>query len=138
MKKNKDLKHTLHQLALEAQTRAYAPYSCHKIGAALITTKGYLASGCNIENASYGGTVCAERVVIWKAISELGSIKIKEICVTSDSQKPWPPCGICRQVLAEFSDDKTLIHIGNKKGVVKTFKFKDILPEAFKPTFLKK
>lgn len=138
MKKMKSMKNALHELAVEARERAHAPYSQHQIGAALVTTDGGITSGCNIENASYGGTVCAERVAIWKAVSELGNLKIKEICVVSDAYKPWPPCGMCRQVIAEFAGPDTLVHVGNLKEIKQTYKFKDLLPEAFTPGFLKK
>lgn len=83
---------------------SYSPYSHKKIGASILLSNGQLYSGCNIENASYGGTVCAERVAIWKAFSENSSdVKITEVCVASDEQTPWPPCGFCLQVLSEFA-----------------------------------
>lgn len=127
----------LHSLAKSALKNAYAPYSGYQVGAALITSQGSIATGCNVENASYGGTVCAERVAIWKAISEYGPIKIKEICVVSNSKQPWPPCGMCLQVMAEFATEKTLVHIGNHKKIGKTYLFKELFPMAFSPTYLK-
>ncbi len=91
-------------------------------------------SGCNIENASYGGTVCAERVAIWKAYSENSSEnKIKEIFIASEAENPWPPCGMCRQVLAEFATPETKVTIVNLSGQAKEFKFKDLFPEGFGP-----
>lgn len=122
--------------ACVAQKRAHAPYSHAFIGAAVLMEDGSIFNGCNIENASYGGTVCAERVAIFKAISE-GSVKmIKEILVVSDAEKPWPPCGFCRQVIAEFANEKTQIHTANLQGKIKTFSFTEIFPEAFTPEHL--
>ncbi|MGZ3791790.1 MAG: cytidine deaminase [Bdellovibrio sp.] len=126
----------LFQAACVAQKRAHAPYSGAFIGAAVLMNDGSVHSGCNVENASYGGTVCAERVAIFKAVSE-GSVKqIKEILVVSDAESPWPPCGFCRQVIAEFANEKTLIHAANLQGKIKSFKFPEIFPEAFTPSYL--
>ncbi len=129
-------------LILEAQSAlkfSYSPYSNKKIGASLQLTNGKVYSGCNIENASYGGTVCAERVAIWKAFSEnTSSEKISEIVVASHEKEPWPPCGFCRQVMAEFSTPETIVRLVNLDQTEKTFKFKDLFPEAFKPEHLKK
>ena len=131
MKKNK-----LHEAAVAVRLFSHSPYSKHKIGAAVLLTNGKIYSGTNIENASYGGTVCAERVAIWKAVSENKNTKISEICVVSDSATPWPPCGFCRQVLAEFAGPDAIIHVGNLEKINKSFKLKDLLPEAFGPAFL--
>jgi len=87
-------------------------------------------SGCNIENASYGGTVCAERVAILKARSE-GPIEIKELLCITESNPPWPPCGMCLQVITEFAKPNALIHIANNEGVVNTLTLEDLLPKAF-------
>jgi cytidine deaminase len=136
----KDRKQDIYKMALQARQQAYAPYSKYRIGAAVLTFDGKIFSGCNIENASYGGTVCAERVAIWKAVSELGfsrKTKIKEICVVSDSKKPWPPCGFCRQVMAEFCEAKTKIHIANLEGIHETYQFSELLPLAFTQDTLK-
>lgn len=125
--------------ALQARLFSYSPYSQKKIGASLILTNGQVYSGCNIENASYGGTVCAERVAIWKAYSENSSQeKIKEIVVSSDAESPWPPCGFCRQVIAEFATPDTTIRLVNLEHKEIVYKFKDLFPEAFKPEHLKK
>ena len=109
----------LSEMAVNAMNFSYSPYSEKKIGAALLLSNGKTYSGCNVENASYGGTVCAERVAIWKAVSENKDIKITEVVVASDSEKPWPPCGFCRQVMAEFAGPDTLvtlINLQNKSG----------------------
>jgi cytidine deaminase len=137
----KDRKQDIFLMALQARKHAHAPYSQFHIGAAVLTFDGKIFSGCNIENASYGGTVCAERVAIWKAVSDLGfsrKTKIKEICVVSDSKKPWPPCGMCRQVMAEFCEPKTKVHLANTEGIKETYQFAELLPLAFSGDLLKK
>lgn len=123
--------------ALDAQKNSYAPYSKKHIGASVLMDNGKIYNGCNVENASYGGTVCAERIAIFKAISE-GAKKIKEVLVVSSEENPWPPCGFCRQVIAEFADEKTLIHLTNPQGHSRTLKFGELFPEAFGPAHLKK
>lgn len=131
-----DLQKRLFESACITQKRAHAPYSNAHIGAAVLMNDGRVFNGCNIENASYGGTVCAERVAIFKAIAEGGDKLIKEILVVSDTESPWPPCGFCRQVIAEFANEKTLVHITNLQGKIKSFNFTDLFPEAFTPTHL--
>lgn len=126
----------LFDAACVAQKRAHAPYSHAFIGAAVLMDDGRIFNGCNVENASYGGTVCAERVAIFKAVSEGPAKLIKEILVVSDADKPWPPCGFCRQVIAEFANEKTQIHTANLQGKIKTFAFLEIFPEAFTPEHL--
>lgn len=127
----------LNEEAKKALQFSYSPYSTKKIGSSLILTNGQIYSGCNIENASYGGTVCAERVAIWKAFSEnLATEKIKELVVVSDATDPWPPCGFCRQIIAEFGTEETVIRMINFSNKEKIYKFKDLLPEAFKPEYL--
>ena len=124
---------SLRDKALDASTRAYSPYSTAKVGAAIETTDGKVYQGCNIENASYGGTVCAERVAIWKAVSD-GHMKLKRIYVyTKDG---WPPCGMCLQVISEFADPSLEITLGNEAEVETTKKFKEFLPHAFTPDHL--
>lgn len=127
------------KMAREAMAFSHSPYSQKKIGASLRLSNGKTYSGCNIENASYGGTVCAERVAIWKAFSEnLVDQKIMEMVVASNEDSPWPPCGFCRQVLAEFCTPMTKIKLINLKSVEVNYIFKDLFPEAFKPEHLKK
>lgn len=122
--------------ALDGQKNSYAPYSGKHIGAAVLMDNGKIYSGCNVENASYGGTICAERTAIVKAISD-GAKKIKEVMVVSSEQNPWPPCGFCRQVIAEFASPDTMIHLANPQGQSRTLKFVDLFPEAFGPAHLK-
>jgi cytidine deaminase len=116
--------------ALEASKKAHSPYSKAHVGSAVETTNGKVYFGCNIENASFGGTVCAERVAIWKAVSE-GHKKMKRIYVyTNDG---WPPCGMCLQVMSEFADGNLEIIIGDKNGKETTKKLKELLTCAFTP-----
>ncbi|MEK2688266.1 cytidine deaminase [Bdellovibrio sp. GT3] len=131
-----DMQKKLYDAACVAQKRAHAPYSGAHIGAAVLMADGQIFNGCNVENASYGGTVCAERVALWKAVSEGASKSVKEVMVISDADKPWPPCGFCRQVIAEFGSEETVIYTANLSGKMKTFKFGDIFPEAFTPKHL--
>ena len=121
--------------AAEVRENAYAPFSNFRVGAALVTEDGEIFTGCNVESASYGLTVCAERVAIWKAISE-GKHKIKHIAVVADTEELTPPCGVCRQIIWEFGGDIPVI-MANLKGKVETMQMKDLLPRAFDTKFLK-
>jgi cytidine deaminase len=133
----------LHRQAVLAREHSHSPYSQAKVGASILLENGEVFSGCNIENASFGGTVCAERVALWKAVSEKGLLeiqrhKITDIMVVTDSEEPWPPCGFCRQVMAEFCGPETQIHTANLKESKKTYRLKDLFPESFTPRHLKK
>jgi cytidine deaminase len=128
----------LHAQAVATRNHSHSPYSNHKVGAAIQLTSGEIFSGCNVENASYGGTVCAERVAIWKAVSEKGALQISDIVVVTDQKQAWPPCGFCRQVIAEFASPQTLIHIGDLKGIQRSLKFSELFPDGFTPTHLHK
>ena len=121
--------------ATAVRENAYAPFSEFKVGAALETDDGEIISGCNVESASYGLTVCAERVAIWKAIS-LGKRKITKIAVVADTEELTPPCGACRQIIWEFGGDIPVI-FANLHGKVETVQMKDLLPRAFDTKFLK-
>ncbi|CCQ97376.1 Cytidine deaminase [[Clostridium] ultunense Esp] len=116
--------------ALEAQEKAYVPYSNFKVGAALLTEDGELYTGCNIEIASYSPTLCAERTAIFKAVSE-GHKKIKIIAVVGDSDFTYP-CGVCRQVIREFGKDATII-VANSEEDYREYKLDDLLPHSFGP-----
>ncbi len=124
------MSHDLRDQALDASTRSHSPYSKAKVGAALETTDGKIYQGCNIENASFGGTVCAERVAIWKAVSE-GHKEVKRIYVYT--QDGWPPCGMCLQVMTEFADGNLEVTFGDKNGKETTKKLKELLTCAFTP-----
>lgn len=115
--------------ALEAKEYAYVPYSKFKVGAAVLTKSGKIFTGCNIECASYGGTNCAERTALFKAISE-GEREIKAIAVVSDNEGDTFPCGICRQVILEFGRDIQII-VGKPHQEVKIFSIQELLPNSF-------
>lgn len=127
----------LFTLAAKARANAYAPYSKFQVGAALVDTNGQVFTGCNFENASYGGTICAERNAIGAMINA-GGRKFTDIVVVTDVEKGCPPCGFCRQVLAEFvvDPDKAMVHVANNKGIVKSYKISELLPHAFDSTYL--
>ena len=118
--------------ALRAIEKAYVPYSKFRVGAALLTKSGNIYTGCNVEIASFGATNCAERTAIWKAVSEEGKIDIEKIAIVSDDEDYIYPCGICRQVMAEFADDDMELICTKKNGEYKTIRFGDILPNAFR------
>lgn len=118
------------EIALRARERAYAKYSGFRVGAALLTKSGRVFTGVNVENASYGLTVCAERVAVFKAISE-GEREFVAIAIASDSSEKTVPCGACRQVLYEFSEDMDVI-MANRNGDYETVKLRDLLPKGFK------
>lgn len=114
--------------AIKARENAYSPYSHFAVGAALLCEDGTLFEGCNIENASYGLTNCAERTAIFKAVSE-GHIKFKALAVVADTEGPCAPCGACRQVMAEFKIP--LIIMGNLMGNIKIVTIEELLPFSF-------
>lgn len=95
------MKEKLLEEAIQIRSRAYVPYSQFPVGAALLTSSGKIYTGCNIENAAYPSTCCAERVAIFKAISD-GETEFEEMAVAADTKRPVPPCGTCRQVMSEF------------------------------------
>ena len=121
--------------AKAVRENAYAPFSEFRVGAALETDDGEVITGCNVESASYGLTVCAERVAIWKAISQ-GKRKIKHIAVVADTEELTPPCGVCRQIIWEFGGDIPVI-LSNLKGKTEIVQMKELLPRAFDTKFLK-
>lgn len=114
--------------AIKARENAYSPYSHFAVGAALLCEDGTLYEGCNIENASYGLTNCAERTAIFKAVSE-GHIKFKALAVVADTEGPCAPCGACRQVMAEFKIP--LIIMGNLMENIKIVTIEELLPFSF-------
>jgi len=116
------------RLALEARERAYAPYSEHAVGCAVLTPGGEVFVGCNVENASYGLTVCAERVALFAAITA-GERQVAALAVASGPGAAM--CGACRQVLAEFADAGTRIYLADAEGSYRERGLADLLPEAF-------
>jgi cytidine deaminase len=117
--------------ARKVMKHAHAPYSNFRVGAAFLTTKGELFVGCNVENASYGLTNCAERTAIFSAVAELGpKIEIRSIAVVNDQGVPCSPCGACRQVIYEFGPDATVLFQGKKAW--KKSHITELLPEGFR------
>ncbi len=121
--------------AKKVREKAFAPFSNFRVGAAVKTKSGKIFTGCNIESASYGLTVCAERVAIWKAVSE-GETKFTNIAVVADTEELTPPCGACRQIIWEFCGDVP-VTFANLKGNIETVQMKELLPRAFDTKFLK-
>lgn len=119
--------------ALAARENAYAPYSKFKVGAAVETADGHIFTGCNVENASYGLTCCAERNAVFAAIGS-GARSFKDLCVVADTEEPVAPCGACRQVLAEFPFEKIIL--ANCKGLTKVMTVAELLPYGFGPEAL--
>jgi cytidine deaminase len=120
--------------ARSARENAHAPYSNFRVGAALRAKSGQIYTGCNVENSTYGLTVCAERVAIFKAISE-GERGFDAIAVVTDTEQLTPPCGACRQIIWEFCGDVPVI-LGNLKGNTETHKMSSLLPRPFDSSFL--
>jgi cytidine deaminase len=122
--------------ARTVRLHAHAPYSGFKVGAALETPDGIIITGCNVENATYGLTICAERVAVVKAISE-GHRKFTRIAIVADTDAPTPPCGACRQILWEFGGDLEII-LANLKEVKATHRLAALLPLPFDGRLLAK
>lgn len=120
--------------ALTVRENAHAPFSRFKVGAALEDDTGRIHTGCNVENATYGLTLCAERVAVFKAISE-GARKFNRIAIAADTEVPAPPCGACRQILWEFCGDIEIILL-NLTGKTETLRLAEIFPRPFDASFL--
>jgi cytidine deaminase len=120
--------------ARQAQSQAYAPYSNFRVGAALEAVDGRVFLGCNVENASYGLTICAERAALFAAIHG-GARQFRRAVVVSDVDPPAAPCGACRQVLAEFGRDLRVEAVGSQRTV--SWRLSDLLPAAFGPEQLR-
>jgi cytidine deaminase len=125
---------TLYEYALKAREMAHAPYSKFLVGAAIEYEDGRIFTGCNIENASYGLTLCAERVAVFKAVSE-GARKAVHVVVVADTQSLTPPCGACRQILWEFCGDADLT-MSNLQGKQERVSMREIFPRPFDDSFL--
>jgi len=120
--------------ALGVRANAHAPFSEFKVGAALEGDDGQIYTGCNVENATYGLSVCAERVAVLKAVSE-GARKFRRIAVVADTDALTPPCGACRQILWEFCGDIEVI-LANLPGKTESLRLKDLFPRPFDASFL--
>jgi len=126
---------SLVETATAARLQSVAPFSNFLVGAALRTKAGKVYTGCNIESASYGLTVCAERVAIWKALSE-GERDFTDLVVVADTESLTPPCGTCRQIIWEFAKHAQIV-LANLQGQREVVSIKDLLPRAFDVRFLK-
>lgn len=124
------------QIARKARDRAYAPFSRFKVGAAIVAQDGRVFTGCNIENATYGLTICAERVAIFKAVSE-GANRFQQIAVVAAAKQLTPPCGACRQIIWEFCGDIPVV-LSNLEGKTEQFQMSKLFPRPFDQSFLKK
>lgn len=122
------------QAALEARGRAHAPFSHFLVGAAIEAADGRIYGGCNVENSSYGLTMCAERTAIFRAVAE-GAKRFTRIAVVADTPQLTPPCGACRQVLWDLCGDLEVV-LFNLAGASETFRLSDLLPRAFDATYL--
>ena len=120
--------------ALAARENAHAPYSHFRVGAALEDSTGRVYTGCNVENATYGLTICAERVAVFKAMSE-GARNFRRIAIAADTDALTPPCGACRQILWEFCGDVEILLV-NLHGKTEIIQLKELLPRAFDASFL--
>jgi cytidine deaminase len=118
------------EAAQKVKENAYAPYSHFYVGAALLTDTGKVYTGCNVENTSYGLTICAERNAIFRMISA-GERRIAEILVIGDTEEFLPPCGACRQVITEFSTSDTIVYLCNKHGQWKKATMSELMPYTF-------
>lgn len=123
------------ELAKQVRELAYAPYSKFKVGAVVESRDGRIFTGCNVENSSYGLTMCAERNALGKAIAE-GARDFVRIAVIADAHAPVPPCGACRQVISELCGRQTEIIMVNLNGTIETHTIDELLPEAFDRSFL--
>lgn len=125
-----------YQDAVKTRKAAHAPYSGFFVGAGVVARGGKVFTGCNVENCSYGGAICAERTAIVKAVSE-GAREFTDIVVVTDAAEPAFPCGFCRQVMAEFFEPATRIWIANLRGIKSMHTFGELLPMPFGPQQLR-
>ncbi|KAI8926848.1 cytidine deaminase-like protein [Entophlyctis helioformis] len=116
----------------QAKEASYSPYSKFRVGAALLAKSGNVWLGCNVENASYGGCICAERTAFVKAVSE-GDRRFHAIAITSDTPKPISPCGMCRQFMVEFGKDLLVLQFSADLAQVSSNRLRDLLPDSFGP-----
>ena len=120
--------------ALAAREHAFAPFSKFRVGAAIEDAAGRIHTGCNVENATYGLSVCAERVAVFKAVSE-GVRQFRRVAVAADTEMLTPPCGACRQILWEFCGDVEIALI-NPRGKTETHRMRDLFPKPFEASYL--
>lgn len=121
-----------HQLAAAARKNAHVPYSHFPVGAAAkLRGSQEITTGCNIENASFGATVCAERNAIFQAVAKHGKVRFEFIVVVTDEDPPAVPCALCLQVMAEFCDPQTEVHLATPETIKRTLRFEELLPHPF-------
>jgi cytidine deaminase len=120
--------------ALAARANAFAPFSKFQVGAAVEDVDGRVFTGCNVENATYGLTICAERVAVFKAISE-GARRFRRVAVAADTDTLTPPCGACRQILWEFCGDVEVV-LANPRGKVESLRLGELFPRPFDASFI--
>ena len=120
--------------ALAVRANAFAPFSKFQVGAAVEDCDGRIHTGCNVENATYGLTICAERVAVFKAISE-GVRSFRRLVVAADTDVLTPPCGACRQILWEFCGDVEIVLV-NPRGKTESYRLKELFPKPFDVSFL--
>ncbi|MGM0432022.1 MAG: cytidine deaminase [Spirochaetota bacterium] len=128
---NGDKLYKAFQSAADVRTRAYTPYSEFKVGAALVDSQGHVYTGCNVENASYGATICAERSAVLSAIANGNASGFTDLVVVTDANPPAVPCALCLQVLAEFCAPELKVHLGDLSGIRKVYTLKELLPHPF-------
>ncbi len=126
----------MREAAIAVSDNAYSPYSGAKVGCSIITTSGDMFVGCNVENCSYGATVCAERNAIFSAVATRGEMRLSIIYVYSEHG--WTPCGMCLQVISEFALEDTQVIVGNRQGKEIVYSVKDLFPKSFTPVDLSK
>ncbi|MEK6554268.1 MAG: cytidine deaminase [Bdellovibrionota bacterium] len=131
-----DLEKKMFESAMIVQKNSYSPYSQYKVAASVLFNSGKIFAGINVENASYGATNCAERSAIFAAVSA-GERKIDAVLVLTNEKVPWAPCGLCRQVIAEFANPNAIILLANQKGIQKKLLFSDVFPNSFDKKDLK-
>jgi cytidine deaminase len=123
------------EMASQARQFSYSPYSKFRVGAAVECSDGRVFTGCNVENSSYGLTMCAERVALGKAVSE-GATEVTRIAVIADAEAPVPPCGACRQVIHELCGENVRIIMSDQNGKIEVHTISQLLPAAFDGSFL--
>jgi homotetrameric cytidine deaminase len=131
----KELLEKAHKAACAARNHSYSPYSRFRVGAALVLAGGEIVAGCNVENASYGGTICAERTAFSAAVAQFGKIQPSALVLVTEPQAV--PCGLCLQVLAEFCSPDFPIYLGTPKALGPKVQLQDLLPRPFGPQSLK-
>ena len=131
-----DMTDPLLEAALAVRENAFAAYSHFKVGAAIVDSTGRIHTGCNVENATYGLTVCAERVAVFKAISEgVKPGQFRRVAIAADTDTLTPPCGACRQILWEFCGDIEIVMV-NARGKTETYHLKELFPKPFDVSYL--